>query len=917
MQTLLFTIGEALTLVGPMSPLLVNTAGTYVLTAAGGTAPYRIELVSETFPAEWSIDAVGTEDVTLSTGEALEAGSYSVTYRVTDSNRNVRLVTRTLQVIALPFQISGSLDAMTVGAAYSDSLPVSGGIGDYTLVSSVAPDGITVALASTDGPITFSGIPSGIEMGVAGSITFDVMATVRDSSDPNLTAVYTQSVTINALSIATMLAAGPVYIAHGAASLRYPEETTWAYSSMRAARLFAVEQDVRLNADGSLVVSHDADATYATTSTSNYSGLSVAQILALTVDEDVWFGVDYPSNTIPIFLGVLNGYKGTMVFFPEIKAGGGSRPLLELQSAAIPLTQAVVSSFTASDLTASAAAGYPTMLNGINTSVLATVLSNGFDYVAYRKDSVSARFTDAVAAGIPPWAYTVNRRHERDTLLGYGVVGMYSDDPEYLATDDPIATADTFADQDWMAGMIPNKAANESRPTATERGRFSSPDYWGFADSGASTYQGVLMGWACPIDGDPTADEYQITFTAKFGAPSDADQTRWAGLFVSDGDEEFMDIGSGNVSPNGYHFLARKAGTLQIYRIDAPNTATLLAENGDSDAIVDDAEHAFRVVVTPTSMRLERLDGSGNVVHSVTTGDTTANHRGGYFHLGHSRLPMHFRDVATAEIADDIWTPFDFTSNPDLVLCEDSPLTLVSGVVSQCNDISGNGWHVTQSTAGDRPTPVDNNLNDHRVLDFDSSDYFAIPAGALSLFQNKTKAVALAVVRQDVTDGAGADRIVVSFATNAAASRFGLFTGTAAAKNRASVGGRRLDSDSFASATSATERPATWLILVGIADYANRTLTLRVNGIQDAQTTGAWTGGGSTSNTASLRARVGAGVGTSPAGFRDGKGAYLALFDSEPSLSEIEKWEGWAARKYGLLSDLDAGHPYKSVVPMR
>lgn len=915
MQTLLFTIGEALTLVGPMSPLLVNTAGTYVLTAAGGTAPYRIELVSESFPAEWSIDAAGTADVTLSTAEALEAGSYSVTYRVIDSNRNVRLVTRTLQVIALPFQISGSLDAMTVGAAYSDSLPVSGGIGDYTLVSSVAPDGITVALASTDGPITFTGVPSGIEMGVAGSITFDVMATVRDSSDPNLTAVYTQSVTINALSIAALLAAGPVYIAHGAASLRFPEETTAAYSSMRTARLFAVEQDVRLNADGSLVVSHDADATYATTSTSNYSGLSVAQIVSLTVDEDVWFGVDYPGNTIPLFLGVLNGYKGTMVFFPEIKAGGGSRPLLELQSAAIPTTQAVVSSFTASDLTASAAAGYLTMLNGINTSVLATVLSNGFDYVAYRKDSVAARFTDAVAAGIPPWAYTVNRRHERDQLLGYGVVGMYSDDPEYLATDDPIATADTFADQDWMAGMIPNKAANESRPTATERGRFSSSAYWGFADSGATTYQGVLQGWACPVGSDPENDEWQVEMRATFGAPSDADQTRWLGVFVSDGDEEFMDVGSGNVSPSGLHFLARKNGAMAIYQIDAPNTATLLAENLDADAISDNAEVQFRVAISPNAVRLERLDGSGNLVHSVTARSPSANHRGGYFHLGHSRLPMKFRSVTTSALSPDRWTPFDLA--PAALYMEDSPLTLVSSVISQQNDLTANGWHLTQSTAGDRPTPLANELNDHAAIDFDASDYFAVPAGALSLFQNKTQGFIAAVVRQDVSDGAGADRIIVSFATNAAASRLALFTGVAAGANRASIGGRRLDADSFFSATSATARAQQWLILVGYADWANRTLTLRVNGTQDAQTTGAWSGGGSTSNTASLRARVGAGVGTSPAGFRDGKGTFLLLDDAIPSSGDIEKLEGYLAHRYGLTANLPALHPYKTTAPTR
>lgn len=717
-------------------------------------------------------------------------------------------------------------------------------------------------------------------------------------------------------SIVQELAAGTVYIAHLGSSLRYPEETNIAYAGTAADGVVCVEQDVRLNADGSLVNSHDATVAYVSTSASSVSALTDAAVAALTVDASVWFGVDYPTAEVTLFRDVAWAYRSNFVFFPETKDSSGTQTVAELQAAGIRGTQAVVSSFTVGDLAAATAAGYKTMLASTGADILATAVANSIDYVVYDKGSASSRFTAAVSAGKPPFAYTVDRRSERDYLTGLGVVGMYSNDPVYLAANTPFATTDAFASQDWMVGMVPNKAANQSRPTATERGRFFASDYWGFADSGVTTYQGVLQGWACPVGGDPDADDYQVDFKVTFGAPSDADQARHANVFISNTDTEFMDVGVGNTSPNGYSLVMRKNGTMQIYRIDAPNTATLLVENTDGAAISDNAEHRFIIKVTPTKIRIERLDGSGNIVQHVTTGDTTAGHRGGYVHFGHSRLPVKFRDITFGAVAVDYWHPFDDAVLPDIFYGPDSPQTLASGVISQLDDISANGWDATQSTAGERPTPVAAGIGTHRVADYDGGDDMNLPAGALGLFNAKGGAYGHVVYNHETTDGAGADRILFSFANNATASRFAMFAGSAAGANRASVGGRRADSDSFFSASSATARSSQNVMAGGMLDYPNRTVTLWIHGVQDAQTTSAFTAGSTSSATNSTRARLGAGIGVSPAGFQNGKTGLVLIYDQTINSTLRQKIEGWAAHDFGLAGSLDGAHPYKSTPPI-
>lgn len=442
-------------------------------------------------------------------------------------------------------------------------------------------------------------------------------------------------------SIDAEVAAGGVYIAHRGSSLISPETTNIAYARSMADGHYHLEADVYPNASGSLVVSHDASATYVTTSASNYSALNDAAVAALTVDSGTWFGVTYGGINVPLFRTVIDSYHGQALFWPEVKDGvSGPALVTELQAEGIPINQACVSSFTVGDLANATAAGYRTQLLGITTSVLTTAQANNVDYVAYRKDASASLFSAAAAAGVPAFAYTVNRRTERDAMLAAGAVGMYSDDVGYVSGDAPTATTDNFAAQAWQPGMIAGAAASESRPTLAERGRFFSPDYWGWSET-ADTKAFTLMGWACPIKSNPAADDYTIDLKITFDTNSAGGTSRWAGLHIGSAANKDKDYNNEATGNQGYAVAFRKNGTIDLFREDVSGFTTIGTSAGS--AIATGTEVRFKFICTPTTLTVQRLDGGGAVVQTTSAVDST--HRGGYFYLGKFGLACKFRDI--------------------------------------------------------------------------------------------------------------------------------------------------------------------------------------------------------------------------------------------------------------------------------
>jgi hypothetical protein len=127
------------------------------------------------------------------------------------------------------------------------------------------------------------------------------------------------------------------------------------------------------------------------------------------------------------------------------------------------------------------------------------------------------------------------------------------------------------------------------------------------------------------------------------------------------------------------------------------------------------------------------------------------------------------------------------------------------------------------------------------------------------------------------------------------------------------VGGRRTDADDYSSAGPVTV-PDDWVMVVGVLDYANRTITFYRNGEQTGQTTGAWTAGGNTSNTTSSD-DVTVGAFSSLSSTFNGRIAEVGCCVALPTEDEVDRLFGYMAHRWGLADNLPVGHPYKALPP--
>lgn len=429
-------------------------------------------------------------------------------------------------------------------------------------------------------------------------------------------------------------AASPLWIAHRGDAMRYPEDTTEAYALAVASGLDVIEQDVQLLSDGALAVMHDPTVDRTTTSTGNVSSFNTASWLALDIDAGTWFGGGFANDLVPPLMpGVIAAHRGDAVLCPEAKASDVGSPLVSaLRAGGVSPERAIVQAFNASWLGDAIAHGYRAMLLSADGSEdKATVWAAGVRIVCVSAAVSDATFSAWVAYGFRVLAYTVDRRYMRDRLLGLGVTGFFSNDVHYARASAPSRTTDNFATGTWERGML----AASSGYSEPDRGRFSGSGYWGWSTSTGFAY--VLQGYLCPV-ASPSAFTFDLKVT--FDSAAGGDATRWAAVFVGTTDYRF-DSAADGVS-NGYNFLVRKNGSIQVYRYDAGVVTGALATTATA-AIADGAEVSYRVTVTPTQVSIARLSG--------TTGTATASdatYRGGYIHLGKSGLACRFRDLAVS-----------------------------------------------------------------------------------------------------------------------------------------------------------------------------------------------------------------------------------------------------------------------------
>lgn len=161
MSALLLTMGPQLGIVADIPALRVGDPGTVTFRAIGSFGQVRWSIVGGNLPVEWGAIVPAGDEATISTAEALQWGDFEVTVRAVDDQRTP--VVRTFRVWVEPeaIVVTGGSYSWTLGSAVPDSLAITGGTGDYVLVSVTSgsfPAGVTPRISGA--AIVFDGIPS-------------------------------------------------------------------------------------------------------------------------------------------------------------------------------------------------------------------------------------------------------------------------------------------------------------------------------------------------------------------------------------------------------------------------------------------------------------------------------------------------------------------------------------------------------------------------------------------------------------------------------------------------------------------------------------------------------------------------------------------------------------------------------------
>ncbi len=258
----------------------------------------------------------------------------------------------------------------------------------------------------------------------------------------------------------------------------------------------------------------------------------------------------------------------------------------------------------------------------------------------------------------------------------------------------------------------------------------------------------------------------------------------------------------------------------------------------------------------------------------------------------------------------NLWRPGNLGAQLALWLdAEDtSTITLNGATVSQWDDKSGNGRNVAQATAASQPTYSIFSASAKAALSFDGGDSLEnlVPG---DLLQNVPGAT-LATVANYTNNTVG--RCVVGISTPTAGQNRATLSANLAGTAGYLTGGRRLDSDTFGLAGSATFTAAATLIQTGVLDYTNSDAFSYVNGSLNASNTSFQTNG-NTSNTSPGALYIGqSGTATNS---MIGLIGEVIVTSTALSAADRERVEGYLAWKWALEGNLPGGHTYKNSPP--
>lgn len=269
-----------------------------------------------------------------------------------------------------------------------------------------------------------------------------------------------------------------------------------------------------------------------------------------------------------------------------------------------------------------------------------------------------------------------------------------------------------------------------------------------------------------------------------------------------------------------------------------------------------------------------------------------------------------------SKLAGNAWTPAHLTNLAKIWVDTDSDMTLVGQLVSSIANKGSIGGAFTQSINNSRPSL--HNADSLEGLIFYEDDYLALNNAEALAFANNVKSVFVFAVVSNIsarlTDNAN---LIFSSPDQDANPRIELNAGfgkTLPTSKRPYGYASRTSTGPWQDVKPAVE--ATSGLLYTQFDFNGGQFKFKLNGNNAILQNYASLGSTQASNGHSTGIGIGGAAYSSLHRFNGTLHAIVASSNYLPTEIELQKMEGWAAHKYGLVDGLPDDHPYKNLVPV-
>jgi glycerophosphoryl diester phosphodiesterase len=229
-------------------------------------------------------------------------------------------------------------------------------------------------------------------------------------------------------------------IAHRGGMGVAPENTLGAFASAREAGAEAFECDVRLTADGHVVVCHDATVDRTTGSSGAICAMDLVTLRALNAAAR-WDGHDVGEQQVPLLAEMLDAFPSTAVII-ELKTASVALPAIEIVKRAGAAKRVVFGAFEDAALIAPRTAGMATLaskseLIRLLPHALVGARASGVPFAAI---SMSPTYHNvpmplggfARSTGVPVHVWTVNSATDARRFWNRGAQGIVTDYPAIM-----------------------------------------------------------------------------------------------------------------------------------------------------------------------------------------------------------------------------------------------------------------------------------------------------------------------------------------------------------------------------------------------------------------------------------------------------------------------------------------------------